>query len=86
MSMIRETRRALGLSQTAFTVWLAENTGRDAACSQSRVSEWEKGRRTPSFEVRLACISISALACAEEIGAGNLSVQEMARIIEDYMK
>ncbi len=60
MNIIHTARTALGLTQAEFGAWLAERMGRDRPIPDYRISEWERGVRSPRRNVREICAPIAA--------------------------
>jgi len=60
MNIIMATRKALGLSQAEFGRWIAEKIGRKNAFPTQRISEWERGVRSPRKNVRDVCLPVVA--------------------------
>jgi len=66
MNIIIATRNALGLSQIEFGRWVACKTGRDRPFPKQRISEWERGVRSPRKNVRDVCLPVVAGEIASE--------------------
>jgi hypothetical protein len=58
MSIVKTARTALGMSQSKFGVWLAEQVGRSEPFSVPRISEYENCRRDPNRTIRLECMRV----------------------------
>jgi len=80
--VIRYARAELGLSQSEFGAWLAEQVGREIPYPISQVSDWECGRKSPRFNIRIACREIAARRAIDLIiPDGN--DEDIIRIIVD---
>jgi len=65
--VIRYARAELGLSQSEFGDWLAEQVGHAVPYPISQVSDWECGRKSPRFKIRLACRELAARRAIDKI-------------------
>jgi len=84
-NLIKATRKALELSQAEFGRWIAEKIGRKNAFLAQRVSEWERGVRSPRKNVRDACLPIVAAKIADD-AIESVRNGEQLNIVRDTIK
>jgi len=78
MSLAKTTRRALGITQSEFGIFLAEKTGRDPIM-QCQISGYETGRHAMNKEQTRVCSPIAAAWLAVE--CRTMTVEEAAALI-----
>lgn len=60
MKMIKAARTSMGMSQSAFAKWLADQTGKETPYPIPNISNWENGKRMPNEPIRKVCWPIAA--------------------------
>jgi len=60
VNLIAATRASLGFSQSEFGRWLAEQVGRNTPYPLQRISDYERGCKSPRKNIRDVCMPIVA--------------------------
>jgi len=84
-SLIKTTRNVLGLSQVEFGRWAAEKIGRVRPFPTQRISEWERGIRSPRKNVRDVCLPIVAAEIADD-AAGSMKNGDPIDTVRDNIE
>jgi len=83
MSLSRTTRTALGMNQSSFAQWLAEQTG-GRSMPQSQLSRYDCGVNAMNKKQTKACAPIAAKWLAIE--CRKVSVEDAAALILSALK
>jgi len=65
-NLIKASRAALGLSQSEFGTWLQKQMKLDKPISRMRISEYERGVKSPRRKMREVCLPIVASYIAKD--------------------